>query len=109
MRQVTPLYTRWLAKVEKTAGCWLWRGARKSWPPNQYGHLSRGRRGEGYVGAHVFAYEHFVGAVPKGMQVQHTCHNTLCVNPGHLKVGQPKENTQDMIAAGRDKFRDNLP
>ena len=31
----------------------------------------------------------------------HRCHNPTCINPEHLYLGSPKENTQDMFKAGR--------
>lgn len=33
--------------------------------------------------------------------VMHLCDNPLCVNPEHLKLGPPKENTQYALAANR--------
>jgi hypothetical protein len=41
------------------------------------------------------------GAVPAGLFVLHRCDNPRCVRPSHLRVGTPKDNTQDMIAKGR--------
>lgn len=31
-------------------------------------------------------------AVPAGMEVDHTCYNTKCINPAHLEVVTPEEN-----------------
>ena len=31
----------------------------------------------------------------------HACHNRKCCNPKHLRWGSAKENTADMITAGR--------
>jgi len=37
------------------------------------------------IQAHVFSYEHFVGPVPEGLQLDHLCRNKRCVNPDHLE------------------------
>jgi DNA invertase Pin-like site-specific DNA recombinase len=38
------------------------------------------------------------------MIVRHTCNNRLCTNPEHLKLGTPKENSNDMIKSKRQAF-----
>ena len=37
------------------------------------------------------------------MNVLHSCHNSLCVNPDHLHLGTQRENLQEMKDAGREK------
>jgi len=91
------IYDRWLEKVEKTDGCWLWRGARI---PKGYGTIGSLNSRE-TVYAHRFAYEHFVGVIPDGMFVLHSCNTPACVNPAHLRLGTAKENSEDMVEAGR--------
>jgi len=39
--------------------------------------------------------------IPKGMVVRHKCDNTASINPEHLELGLPKDNTRDMIERGR--------
>lgn len=58
---------------------------------------------------HIVAWEIFYGPVPKGMHLDHTCHNEAaakgecdskncihrrCYNPNHLRVVTPSENTK---------------
>ena len=38
---------------------------------------------------------------PGPLVVRHTCDNPRCVNPSHLVLGTPKENTADMLERGR--------
>ncbi len=65
---------------EPNSGCWLWIGHVND---NGYGlfHLN-GRN----VRAHRFAYEHYRGPVPEGLDLDHLCRNRACCNPDHLEA-----------------------
>lgn len=100
----TPPQVRFGRFVRKDAsGCWEWTGGLfKHFP---YGKFNAGRLPGGKqrtVYAHRFAYELWVGAIPKGLQVLHRCDNPACVNPAHLFVGTQLDNMRDMIAKGRN-------
>lgn len=71
---------RFWAKVEKTATCWVWKAARS----RGYGHFNS--RVHGYWLAHRLAYTWLVGPIPEGLQIDHLCRNTACVNPAHLEL-----------------------
>jgi hypothetical protein len=73
---------RFWEKVEKTAGCWLWTGATT---PSASGPYSAFRGNAGNISAHRYAYQALVGTVPDGLELDHLCRNTLCVNPAHLE------------------------
>jgi predicted XRE-type DNA-binding protein len=60
------------------------------------------------MSAHRAAYMLFVGAIPKGMLVMHTCDNRKCVNPKHLRVGTYSDNFQDMVSKNRHIGRRKL-
>ena len=52
--------------------------------------------------AHRVAWEaHNAEPIPEGMIVRHTCDNPACINPEHLVLGTPKDNTHDMLERGR--------
>ena len=74
--------------------CWNWVGSLKG---NGYGQFNDG--GPKY--AHRVAYELFVGPVPEGKYVCHTCDNRRCVNPRHLWIGDQLLNLRDMMQKGR--------
>jgi len=85
-----------LGKYTKTKnGCWEWNGAMSH---QGYGKIKR--KGK-YLQAHRVSYEFFVDDIPKGMQINHRCHNRKCVNPYHLYVGTHNDNMRDMVVSGR--------
>jgi hypothetical protein len=80
---------------EPNTGCWLWTasttGARKA------GALGYGRffpTGSNGVLAHRLAYEVLVAPIPKGLELDHECNQTVCCNPDHLAVVTRTENVQ---------------
>lgn len=94
-RRADPVALFW-ARVEKSDGCWPWRGARL----RGYGKFNSRTLGrQGY--AHRFAYEFARGPIPDGLQVLHRCDNPPCCNPDHLFLGTQLDNIADMVAKGR--------
>lgn len=75
------------AKVQVSdSGCWDFTGVTTG---DGYGRL---HLGNGMVVAHRVAYELFVGPIPAGQVLDHTCRNRRCVNPDHLDVVTQREN-----------------
>lgn len=79
---------------EPNSGCWLWEKALR----NSYPLLEAGGY---YGGAHRFSYRLYKGPIPQGMFICHACDVSSCVNPDHLWVGTPKQNTRDAVAKKR--------
>jgi hypothetical protein len=87
---------RFLEKVDRSGDCWIWTSS------------IRGKSGYGafkvdgkVLNAHRFSYELFVGPIPEGDLICHTCDNRRCVNPSHLFVGTYKDNHSDGVNKGR--------
>ena len=92
-------------KVERIpeGGCWVWMGTTTV---RGYGQLIKDTK---KLSAHRASYEAFVGQIPKGMNVCHTCDNVSCVNPNHLFLGTQKQNLQDMARKGRSTRGEKNP
>lgn len=63
--------------------CWQWIGFRT---PKGYGLCSLVIDGKDTTRrAHRLAYEYLIGPIPDGLEIDHLCRNTGCVNPWHLE------------------------
>lgn len=80
--------------------CWIWQGS-----------LRRGYGQIGWDGKNWFAHRVMWtlchGEIPEGIFVLHHCDTPSCINPDHLFLGTPEDNTADMFAKGRQQDRED--
>lgn len=82
--------------------CWPWLGGRT---PNGYGSTRMyGASRRFSLGAHRAAWIYANGPIPDGQLICHSCDNPPCCNPGHLFLGTPKDNLDDMRRKRRERF-----
>lgn len=76
-------------------GCWIWM---LSIIKDGYGRMQIGPK---KILAHRLSYEAFIGKIPEGMLVLHSCDVPSCINPDHLFIGTDQTNTDDKVSKGR--------
>ena len=99
-RKPIPTKEKFWRYVQKTDSCWNWVGGIDK---DKYGTIMT-CKAEGKIHrkrAHRVSWEIHNGQIPDRLWVLHHCDNPSCVNPEHLFLGTPKDNTQDMIRKGR--------
>lgn len=77
---------RFVIKIRKTENCWEWIACKDK---NGYGHFNLNGINRF---AHSVSYELFKNEIQKGLEIDHLCRNTSCVNPEHLEAVTPKTN-----------------
>ena len=85
-------------ELDEETGCWNWTGAKTG---DGYGNVKRGGKS---IRAHRYAFEKFVGPIPNGACVLHSCDNPACCRPDHLRVGsQNKISATQSTVAGTER------
>jgi len=86
---------RFLSKVRLLGDndCWEWQAGKNNKGYGRFHYLISGKRKYGQ--AHRFSWLLFVGKIPNGMLVCHSCDNPGCVNPKHLFIGSNQDNMDD--------------
>lgn len=86
---------RFMRQVEiiQSSGCWEWQGTLQKNGYSTFGLEAKSLRG------HRWSYEHFIGPIPEGLQIDHLCRNRSCVNPEHLEPVTARENSRRAMRA----------
>jgi hypothetical protein len=88
-----------LKRVRKTSGCWLWKRGLNRDGYGRFGYKEDMQYKREL--AHRVSYKLFVGPIPKGLLVLHTCDNAACVRPDHLYAGTQADNINDCVLRNR--------
>lgn len=84
---------------EPNTGCWLWTGHL-----HDHGYAMLRANGKN-MRMHRWSYEHFIGPIPRGLQIDHLCRTRCCVNPDHLEAVTGKENTKRGLSGSLARAR----
>jgi hypothetical protein len=87
---LTPAIEKFVSRFEvseehmwNNSACWIWTAGTTC---NGYQKYASFRADGKMIRGHVFSYRYFVGEIPQGLELDHLCRNTLCVNPDHLEA-----------------------
>lgn len=72
------------SKVDKSGDCWIWTAGATSAGYGLFKHQY----------AHRISYRLHRGEIPEGLELDHLCRVTRCVNPDHLEAVTHAENVR---------------
>lgn len=87
--------------LDDVSGCFVWSGNKNK---NGYGLIKyKGKRWLAHRLVYFLTHDHHPGE----LFVCHSCDRPICINPMHLWLGTPEDNTHDMINKGRQDYLTN--
>lgn len=83
-------------ELDDSEYCWNWRGWFDRDGYGRFGNpkLNTLAFGIKSTGAHRISYTMLAGSIPEGLEIDHLCFNTACVNPRHLRTVTRTVNLQ---------------
>lgn len=93
------LMERFMSRIEydTNGGCWLWKGPSDGGAG--YGRLMA-KHEIGETQAHRVGYTLYCEPIPAGLEIDHKCRVTACVNPLHLEAVTRQENMRRASKTG---------
>ncbi len=105
MRQPKITIEDFLSNTTRVGNCLLWKGScdKDGYPKHTaYGRDNGKPRGQHTVRVNIRVLELKLGrSLCDGMQSNHTCDHSSCINPDHLYEGTQKQNRADCVRRGR--------
>jgi hypothetical protein len=99
--RVLDIKSRFERHVLRTRNCWVWTGALQAGGYGSFGWPGKTWKEWKTRKAHKPRDALYVGPIPDGLDILHSCDNPPCVRASHLFPGTDFDNQQDCLKKGR--------